>query len=99
MALLPSGTTRIVASCSAVTTQKHPTNGRKTSVASWNLISARSTAVLLILILGTRHDVTQLKPRIPERLLNGASVARRENRDGLKAVPYPKRFQRIRPRR
>src|SRR5262245_40940637 len=54
MALLPSGTTRIVASGSAVTTQKHPTNGRKISVASWNLISARWTTVLLMLISGTQ---------------------------------------------
>src|SRR5690349_18643483 len=51
--------TRIVASCSAVTTQKHPTNGRKTSVASWNLISARSTTLLLMLISGRK---LRLKP-------------------------------------
>lgn len=43
----------MVASRSAVTTQKHPTNGRNAPGASWNRISARWTRVLLMLILRT----------------------------------------------
>ena len=45
IAVLPSGTTRIVASRCAITTQKHPTNGRNGPAASWNRISARWTRV------------------------------------------------------
>jgi hypothetical protein len=45
---VPSGTTRIVASRSAVITQKHPVYGRSGSAASRNRISARWMRVLLI---------------------------------------------------
>jgi hypothetical protein len=51
IAALPSGTTRIDASRSAVITQKHPTCGRSTSAASRNRMSARSIRVLLMLIV------------------------------------------------
>jgi hypothetical protein len=50
MAVLPSGTTRIIAPRSAVMIQKHPTKGRRTSAASMNRLSARWTTVLVMLI-------------------------------------------------
>src|SRR5262245_36911977 len=66
IAVLPSGTTRIFAPRSAVTTQKHPTNGRNASGASWNRISARWTRELLMLILAKVPAPSSKKQSITE---------------------------------